>query len=387
MTTRRMFPLIVVAAGALAPVAAHAQLKLSGTVGLGRPVRPLDARARAMGGAAVVLHGGNLSAVNPAALGGLENPGFWIAFAPESRDVEGDRVSGDVDTEDFTLGRFGTPFSGGWAVSVAFGSFIDQDWAVRFIDTLEVSTGEVEFEETRTSDGGIAQFRVDLARRLSDRLSLGLAGILYSGEAKRRVDRAFPADEEFQPYQATAAIRSRGWGVAAGIQVEPVTDMLLGAVLEWSPTGLDVENDSTGEQLDVDLPLAVDFGASWRLTPGFILAGSVGWAGWSVADDDLPASGAVDVVRGGVGVELRLLGAEGGALFGRIGGHWERSPFEVRGGAPVERALTLGLGAVVAEGRGRVDSALELGGRGSRESNGIEESFTRFTLTLGVFVP
>ena len=64
--SRRLLLTLLVVASALAPARALAQVNLLGATGLGRRVLALDARARAMGGAGVALHGGNLSAINPA---------------------------------------------------------------------------------------------------------------------------------------------------------------------------------------------------------------------------------------------------------------------------------------------------------------------------------
>jgi hypothetical protein len=65
--------------------------------------------------------------------------------------------------------------------------------------------------------------------------------------------------------------------------------------------------------------------------------------------------------------------------------HAERLPFELRGGPVWERALSLGLGLLVREGRGRIDAHVEFGNRGDASKHDVEESYTRFAFGLAVF--
>lgn len=378
-------PILALLAVAVVPAIAAAQAEVPGSTGLGRPVPPLDARARALGGAAAALHGANLSAVNPAALIQLGGPGFWATVVPERRSVEGDGVDGVIRTSDFALARLAGLVSDRWAVSLTLGGFLSQDFGVQLVDTLQLSTGPVLFEETRSSDGGISQFRLDLAGKVSGAWTLGAAGIFYSGEVRKQVDRAFEAGAGFRPYRSAAAIQYRGWGVALGTQIEPIPEIILGVVGTWGPDGLSVENDSTGEELDVDLPITVDAGASLQLTSAFLVALSFGWAGWAALSDELGDRGSADTWGFGGGLEARLVGGLNSGLFFRAGAHWQRLPFEIRGGTPSERALSAGLGALLQGGRARLDATVELGRRASRDTNGVEESFTRLTLSLAIF--
>lgn len=382
MSRRSLFALLP-ALFALAPAHAAAQEDVLGSAGLGRLLRPLDARARSMGGAAVVLHGGNLSAVNPASLARVSQPGFWITLMPESRTVRGDVARGDIETADFPLGRLAIPFGARWVVGLGFGSFLDQDWSVEFPDTLRLSSEDIPFVETRSSDGGVSQFRVELAGVLSARWAVGLAGVYYTGEARRSVERVFER-AGFVPYRSATAVQYQGWGLALGAEYQPMREIILGAVAGWG-TGLELRNDSTGQKLDLDLPLSLQVGASWQLTPDFILATGLGWENWSALADELPEPGSSDVWRVGTGVELRALSGATSALFVRLGGLLERKPFRLGEGAPWERALGLGVGATLREGRGRLDAAVEYGRRADREKHGVEESFRRLSLSMSIF--
>lgn len=373
--------LSVIAATMAAPL--NAQTDLVGTTGLGRILQPIDARARALGGSAMALHGGNLSAVNPASMSRLRLSGIWATFLSEQRDVKGEGVSGDVTTVDFPLARAAISTGPRWTVAVSVSTFLDQDFGVQFIDSLDLSTGFVEFEETRTSDGGVAKFGLEVSRTFGTRWTMGLAAQAYRGESILQVDRAFEEDADFLPYRSVAAVQYRGFGGALGMEFQPIPEMILGAAASWGP-GLDAENDSTGAKLDLPLPLTLGGGGSWQLTPGLLAALSLEWQGWSALDQDL-AGGAVDSWRFGGGLEYALASGERTSLLLRLGGRWARLPFRLQGNAPAERALTFGLGLRLQGGRAHFDATGEVGSRADAESNGVEESFNRYSVSLAVF--
>lgn len=384
MMRRLLLVLLICVAGGALPCDAFAQVRLLGATGLGRRLTPLDARARAMGNAGVTLHGGNLSAVNPAATARFAAPGIWASFLPETRTVKGEFANGDISTEDVPIIRLVTPWGGRWAVGISAGAYLNQNWGVQFVDSLTTSEGDVAFQETRTSDGGVTQFRLDFAGVMAERLSLGASLLYYSGEARRRVKRIFESSAGWAPHEATTAIDYKGWGLAFGAEYQPIPEMIVGAVASWG-AGLTIENDTTGQSLDIDLPLTFDLGGSWQLTPDFIVALAMGWEGWGAVADKLPDASASDLWRGGLGIELTALGGEASKLLLRGGAHTERLPFDIGAGAVWERALSLGLGLWLREGRARLDGSVEFGKRGNAQKNDIEESYTRYSFGLAVF--
>ncbi|NIR46148.1 MAG: hypothetical protein GWN99_17105 [Gemmatimonadetes bacterium] len=388
MIRPRHFVLLVVAAVTLTPSVARGQsetgARLLGNVGLGRPTRPIDSRSAGMGGIAVALHGSNGSMVNPAALTSIAISGVWVAFSPENRNVDGVVASGDITTAQFPLIRMAIPFGERWVVGAGFGSYLNQDWGVQFIDTLRLSTGDVAFREDRTSEGGISQFRVDVGRRMSGKLAIGVGGIFYFGKTRLEVERAFSSASGLTGYRSTEGIEYEGWGISLGTLWRPIPDMIVGAAGSWG-AALDVEADSSGSSKSFDQPLTLDLGASWQLAPDLLVALSAGWANWSAVGDDLETPGASDLWRFAVGSEFRLLGNRTTQLHGRLGGRLQQLPFRLRRGAPWERALTLGLGSRFRGGLGRVDLAVEFGKRGEKDTNDLEENFTRWTFSVSVF--
>lgn len=375
---------LALALNLLAAVPLAAQNQLLGTVGLGRPGRGLEARAQALGGAGVALHGGNFSAINTAAIARINTPGVFLTFGQENRDIEGDVASGDFATADFPLLRVAIPVGGRHVVGVSVSNFLDQDWGVQFIDTLSLSTGDVSFRETRESDGGVSEFRFEWATVVSEKLSLGAAALFYSGESRRRVEKAFSVESGFSPFESLTSIEYNGWGVALGGELQPIPEMIIGGSFRYG-FGLKAEADSGEAELDSDLPVAVDIGTSWQLTPDFIFALAGGFENWHAIGKDLPGVRAENTWRVGSGIELRALSNPSTSFFLRLGGHLERLPFRVGREAPWERAASLGFGLNLREGRGRMDATFELGRRGDRETNGISESFRRYMFGLSIF--
>jgi hypothetical protein len=337
-----------------------------------------------MGGAGVSLHGGNLSAVNPATAARFSSSGVWATYMPERSEVEGEFANGTTTSEVVPVIRLVWPWGGRWAVAVSAGSYLEQNWGVQFIDTLSLSFQDVAFEETRTSDGGVTQIRLDVAGIAMEKVSLGGSFLFYTGQVRRRTKRVFEDEVNFRTYEFNSATDYRGWGLAVGAEWEPIPEVLVGGAFTWNQS-LRIADDTTGEGFDIPLPLALNVGSSWQLTPELLLAVALGWEGWSKVASDLPNASAVDTWGFGGGVEYALAVGENNRWLVRGGFHADKMPFEVRGGAVWDRGFSLGAGVVLATGRARLDFAAEFGGRGDKSVNDIEESYRRFSLGAAVF--
>jgi hypothetical protein len=187
------------------------------------------------------------------------------------------------------------------------------------------------------------------------------------------------------PFVSSTAIRSSGWGLTLGTEFQPIPEIILGLVATWG-SDLTVRDDSTGAEIKVGLPVGLEVGASWLLTPEVLFAVAGGWKNWSAARADLPDTDVEDSWRVGGGFEVRFLSSgDAWATALRLGGSYEKYPFVLEGGAPWERALAVGFGVDFIGGHGRFDGAIEFGGRGDQDTNAVEESFTRYTFSVAVF--
>ncbi|MDX1395197.1 MAG: hypothetical protein R3195_12440 [Gemmatimonadota bacterium] len=382
--SRRMRALgLLVAAVVGLPAAAAAQA--ASAIGLGYPVLPIDGRSAALGSTGLGLLGSSFSLLNPADLRQHENPGFGLAFAAEGVDIEGPDEPLSSGRHRFNLIRAVAPF-GEWAVGIAFGGAFDQDWAVRFQDTLVLFDGTVPFEETREHDGGISTIDISAAREVGP-ISIGFSAQRLSGSLRQTFSRSFdPPTGDAPSLGATGGTQTlaySGWRFRGGAFLELGDRALLsgavalGSTLKATPDG---DEEALGE---VDLPATFNIGASGRLLPDLMLAASVGWGAWSSVGD-LGEAKSYDIVQYGGGVEYDAIRLLGGDLPIRFGARRFELPFS-NGDRPItERAVTGGFGWIFRNGVAEVNVALDFGSRGDFAQDELEESFRRLTVSFAL---
>lgn len=364
------------------PARAGAQAGVS-LLGLGRPDAPVDARIRALGGAGVVAHARNFSLLNPAALSGTPAAGVLLSFATESRDVEGAAARGELRGTRFPVGHLVYPLGERFVAALGFGAFLDQEWLVSFQDSLRLDEDTIPFTENRGSEGGVSQLRGGAAWQVSDLLSVGFGLDLYVGDVVRSVRRRFDDPSAgFVAYEDEARWEYDAWGWTAGVVVQPITDLRLGAAFTWA-SDLKATQDSVSEEEVFPLPVRAYGGASWQIAPQVSWLLQVGFAEWSRAAPALGGN-ARNTWSFGTGIEAPLLRRETATYFARAGYRRVSLPFTTGGDQGREYAWSLGLGGALANGLVTADVALEFGERGGLETVGIEESFRRFSFALSV---
>lgn len=356
--------------------------------GLGLVVSPTDARGQALGGTALGLIGDDYSWANPADAVGLPAPGLRVAFQFDQFEADlarGEDASGSTARFPLIQGAF--PIGERWAVSLGFGGFLDQNWAVQRDDTLRIGPDTAAVQDRLSSEGGVARLRLGAGYRVVQGVSVGLGVDAYLGSVRRSFGRLFPG--ELEPGCCRTQWNYSGVGAVAGVEWSP-TEALNVAIAGTSGgrlTATAQDSLSTDEQFD--LPATLQAGASGRVAGGLVATLSGEWAGWSTLNDRLASvGGARDSrsLRGGV--EYEGLAIAGRTVPLRVGARHQQLPFqwEQDVGAEqwvTERALTAGLGAVLAGGATRADLALERGQRGG-DGAGISESFWRVGFSVSV---
>lgn len=369
-----------------APRAAAAQTPYT-ALGLGYPVPPVDARAAGLGGAGVGLLDGTFSMRNPADLVTFDRPSFGVSLAPEGVTVKGGGRETSTGRSRMSVIRAVVPL-GKWTGAVGFGSVLDQDWAVRRIDTLTVSTGDYVSEELRENDGGLSSANLSLARRIGP-FSVGISGERLTGSLRQSIDRRYTSLSEtggdpLGAYRQEAIWSYSGWRMTVGAGLELSDRLRVSGSYGWSG---ELEADRREEEgvRRFDMPAELTVGASGRPGGPWLLTVGGGWSGWSDAVPALPGGEASDGLWGGVGIEFGGLESAELPLRLRLGARAAELPYHLSGEEQaLERALSLGAGSSFAGGRTELDVALEFGSRGSLESTGTAESFTRFTVTATV---
>src|SRR5690606_24000589 len=151
-----LLSIILVAAGT---TSADAQSIFSSR-GLGVPVSPVDARARALGGIGVGLLGRNPSLVNPAEAADYSFRGATAALQSTNRSIQVDGVERDAAASRFPLVRIIMPLRERIVLSAGYGGFLDQSWSA-FRDRTEIiGTDTVAVRDRIDANGGIAEVQI-----------------------------------------------------------------------------------------------------------------------------------------------------------------------------------------------------------------------------------
>ncbi|HYW07468.1 MAG TPA: hypothetical protein VE913_10955 [Longimicrobium sp.] len=377
--------LFAAAAGVAAFAAAAPAQSVLAARGLGYPLEPVDARARALGGVGLGLPGATLSLVNPANPVGLPAPGVAVTFQPDQFDATAGSNVTSGSTARFPLIHVAFPIRAGqFTGSLAYGAFLDQNWRVSRVDSLALTTGKTPVRDDFVSDGGVARFRVGLGYRVSERLALGGALDAYTGAVRDSSTRAIGG---FLGALSSTAITYTGTSFSAGARWTPLDALTVAASVGSGGTLHADADDELVRDRDYNLPVTVDAGASARITANTLLAVSGRWAGWSAADEDLVASGgARDVMSASAGLEFEGFSLLRQTLPVRLGARVTQLPFRWIGDDaefPEERAISAGLGARLGRGAAQIDATVERGSRGGG-STGFDEPFWRLAFSLSV---
>jgi len=373
------------AAGLGAAMATGLDAQTSAAIGLGYPVAPIDARAVGIGGTGLGLLGSSFSLINPADMRQHEDPGFGLAFAAEGVTVDGLEEPLDSGRHRFNLIRAVAPV-GNWALGIAFGGAFDQDWSVRFRDTLVLEDGFVPFEETREHDGGISTIDLSGARSLGP-LAIGFTAQRFTGSLRQTFNRTFDPPRGGAPPLGSAGgtqtLAYKGWRFRGGVAFELNDRVMVSGAVSLKST-LKATPDGDEEALgQVQFPTTFDLGASVKPVPQLLLAGSVGWGAWSSVGS-IGEAQSHDIMQFGGGLEydgIRLLGGEFPLRFG-----YRRADLPFSNGAvPItERALTGGFGWVFRQGIAEVNVGFDFGTRTNFAREGVEETFRRMTVSFAL---
>jgi hypothetical protein len=373
---------------------------LFGTRGLGVPIAPVDARARALGGVGVGLLGLNTSLVNPAEVAGLGRRGVAAAFQPISGNATFDGDESSLDGTRFPMIRVLYPISDGrFVFSAGYGAFLDQSWGIVQTGVEQIGGDSIVVQDLIRSTGGVAQGKIGVAWAVTPRIAIGLAGGLYTGNLDRTTTRTFlDTEQALQPFVSQSRWEYSGPFASAGVRWDLDPALRLGASIT---TGGDLSARARTDAADdatFRLPTRVNAGASALLGPTLLAAVSAERAliGEGPAQVDAPSPGAQarGTWRFGGGLEYEGLRSAQRTYPIRLGGHWAELPYANAGeSVPTEWSASLGVGFRLAVDQfgplAVVDATVERGGRAGLVStqfaDGLSESFWRLTVSLALF--
>jgi hypothetical protein len=380
---KRFAAVLVLFVSIVQPAAAQS---LFGTSGLGLPLAPVDARARALGGIGVGLFDFNPSLVNPAEVAGVRWRGVVAAYQPTANKVSFGGETDDIGGTTFPLIRVLYPVNERLIASVGYGGVLDQSWSVVSESEVVLGKDTVATLDNVNSAGGISQLQVGVAYQVLPSLALGFAAGLHTGDLLRTTTREFPDSlgGGLRTFESRQEWSYNGPVVAFGARWDLRDVVRVGASYTWAGD-LDADSISGGAPRTFDIPSYLAIGASARLAPRLTATLGMRSAAWSSAG----GSGGVDaqdVTEIGGGLEWEGASAGERRFPLRIGYHRGDLPFNVQGADAKESSWSIGAGARMAMTEdgplARLDAGLE---RGSRTATTLSEDFWRVTVSLALF--
>ena len=382
---------------ACSPLAASAQ-SLFSTRGLGVPAEGYDARARALGVNGVGLTGLSTSTVNPAEQAGFLRRGVTAAFQPWSGSTEFQGEDDNVGGTRFPIMAIFYPTRMG-VFTLSYTGLLEQSYAVIADGEEILGTDTVQTADLVEADGGIGQLRLSFARQLSAKFALGVSVGIFTGNIDRGISRTYPDSAiGLRPFETHNRWSYSGPQASIGALWDPVPDMRIGASVTWSGTLKASPEEGSTTEYEYQMPLRFAAGASGRVGRNLMATVSGSWASWS--SDDYRTPGVLEPTTAetemeiGGGIEYTDL-RRGNRVFPiRLGARTSKLPFHLPGEeAPSEWAITGGLGLRLVEDDFGPLAVADVGvERGTREgfasstaSDGLNESFWRFTVSLSLF--
>lgn len=377
--------LVLIALGASgSPVAGQSVFNAAG---LGLPIEPLDARARALGSFGIGLRGSAFAPNDPAALGRMSVSTGVMAAQPTWVEYEADPgVSGDFQGTRFPLLGLAYPLLNGM-MSIQIGSYLDQHYRAVSVGSVDLGTGPIQSTDEFVQDGSVSTVTAGFARLIGSDVSVGLTVGRLAGSVDRTLTRSFGDEEttDVDDYLERGTWSYSGYTASAGVSADLGSRFRV-AVSAQVPTNLDADasDETEGSDRSFELPIQLRAGGSALIATGLVVTGSLALADWSSTEDDLVGTASAHATNGvGVGVELtqaQILGRDAPLRFGF---RQTDLPFAFDGNGATERIFSGGFGLslnttndVVLAG---VDLSVE---RGRRTGGGITENFWRGTISL-----
>jgi hypothetical protein len=351
----------------------------------------VSGRSVGMGGVGLALLDKlTVNYLNPATLVAIPITQISGNFLHEAVDLSGPSQDGFISNTNVAGFQFVIPLKRNkMAISLGLNQFSSIEYAF----TSSGSLGSKSFTETISGDGGVNTGFFSFSIAPTQKLSLGITGLLYFGrlrnfwtvdfdseklaDTKDEVSRSFTAGN-FRLGLLYSI--SKNWNIA-GVFTPPVT--------------LDANKDVSArfgrftdfQDTDIEIPLAFGVGTAFKLGGKLLTGLDFYFQKWS----DFGKDGVVnDSKRVAFGVEYFANGGRDDSYFSRVayraGLFYRDLGIEDPTGEKVTELFgSIGLGLPMKWRAARIDLALEGGRRGSLSANPIRESIIRVsgTVTIG----
>ncbi len=359
--------------------------------GLGLPVAPMDARARALGVVGPGLFASGLIHGDPSSTSQLALPTITATFQPTWGEFDRNGETGTLKGTRFPLIGLSYPFGRFGVVSASYGSLLDQRWQAEQNGSFQIGGDTVAGVDRFVSSGGVAQGKIGWAYRPRTKVGIGVEVGQYTGLVDETFTRSFDSlavGTDAATFREQEQWTYSGTSLALGVTVDPLPTVRVAASLTFGGTLKAEPGEGTeGGTREFSLPTELRVGASAALTSRLMATAGLRLGDWSGIDPELEASG----VSGGgsttfgAGLEWGGPSALGRTWPFRVGYRRAELPFGPAGSSPIESSISTGIGINLSQidefPLASIDVAFE---RGNRSGGFLDESFTRATITLRV---
>lgn len=358
-----------VALAVVSPSGAGGQGTISG-LGFGYPVGGVSTRAAGTAGSF-----GEFDAVsprNPASIGGLARTVIAAQTEPEFRTLRLGALKERTTAQRVPLLLVAFPARRGIGVALSATTFLDRSYTTTTKGEVTLGGTTLITDDRSEVRGSIADLRGAVGWRVNPRLSVGIAGHLFTGDNVVAISRTFPDTTAFGSVLDSSRVTYFGNGISVGGELLIVKGFSASASYR---AGGGIESrvrDSVRSRADVPNRL----GAALRYDglPGSIFAVGIERQAWtSLQGLGSSLVQAHDAMNWHAGAEVGGPRVLGSSLLLRVGYAKNTLPFGVSAQTVRESRITTGFGVPLARDLISLDFSLQranrtLGGSGARES-------------------
>lgn len=372
---------IAICALAVIPADAVAQGALS-TQGFGYPTGQLSARARGTGGGLGEFD--PESPLNPAAMGTSSDPRMFLQYEPEFRKLSNAGNVSNTVTPRFGLAALSVPIRGRGSVGFSVSSFLDRSSSTSLTHDEVIAGQTVPITETTRILGAINDVRAAFGYAFSQKVQVGVAGHVYTGQNRVFFTQAFPDTLKFSSITQVSTLGFTGYAASAGILARP--SRVLGFALSARKGGkLDAKaGDSVVSSADV--PDRFGAAISYEGIPGSSLSLHVARDLWSNMNGlGSSAATAVDAWEAGGGLEALGPRIAARQTVLRLGARYRTLPYLAAGSEVNELSVGGGIGAQFFRNRATFDMSVERASRKPDQSS-VDASERAYIFSFGLRV-
>jgi hypothetical protein len=382
MTRSTFLAVPVICIAALLPASRLAAQGTLSTQGFGFPTGQLSTRALGTGGGLTEFDPD--TPVNPASIALSSDPRVFLQYEPEFRKLTVGDGSANTMTARFPVISASVPFGSRGSFGVSVATLLDRSSSTTIQRTQDVAGQTVNLTEMTSVLGSISDIRLALGYGFSQKIQIGLAGHVYTGQNRVFFSQVFPDSVKFNDVSQTSTLGFTGFAGSAGVLLRPSRNIGFGFS---GRKGAKIEaNRADSAVSEADVPDRLSAGVSYEGIPGSSISAHVSRELWSSMNGlGSSAANAVDTWDTGIGLESLGPRIAQRQTVLRLGGRYRTLPYTADGNEVKEISIAAGIGAQFFRNRATFDMALERAAR-SVDASGIDAKERSYILSFGLRV-